>query len=57
MDRIRLHLKDMTDYDPGFYRELLIRATESVLSTLGLEELDIQCYLRETHDAGISSSS
>lgn len=57
MDRIRLHFKDMTDYDPGFYRELLIRATESVLSTLGLEELDIQCYLRETHDAGISSSS
>lgn len=57
IDRVRLHFEDVDDYDPDHYCDLLVRATESVLSPMGVDKREIWRYLRDTHDASITSYS
>ena len=48
-DRVRLSHEDGAAYDPAFYRQQLVRATESVLSPLGWRREDIEDEL-SNHD-------
>ena len=43
------------NYDVDYYREQLVRATESVLSSLGWRESDIEAYLREYQETSLQS--
>ena len=54
-ERVRLYFEDVDGYDPGFYVELLLRATESVVSPLGWDRADIDRYLRRGRDIGLSA--
>jgi DNA polymerase I len=48
-DRVALTSEELSEYDVGFYRELVVRAAASVFSPLGWCELDIEQYL-SSHD-------
>ena len=56
-ERVRLAGEDVLDgeYDTDFYRDLTIRAAESVLSPLGYSRSEIERYLTDREDAIISA--
>ncbi|ODR83381.1 DNA polymerase I [Haladaptatus sp. W1] len=54
-DRVTLAIEEPTTYDTDFYRERLIRATESVLSPLGWREARIEQCLSEYDDFALQS--
>lgn len=56
-DRVRLANEDAEggEYDTEFYRTLMLRAAESVLSPLGWRRSEIETYLAEREDAAISA--
>jgi DNA polymerase I len=56
-DRVRLAGEDAGGggYDTEFYRTLMLRAAESVLSPLGWRRLEIETYLADREDAAISA--
>ncbi|MFB6282624.1 MAG: type B DNA-directed DNA polymerase [Halobacteria archaeon] len=53
-DRVRLGFEDVDTYDPEYYRELLVRAAESVLSPLGWKRDRIKRYLDETRESKLT---
>ena len=55
-ERVRLAGEDLREgeYDVGFYRDLTVRAAESVLSPLGWRRSKIEDYLIDREDAAIS---
>jgi len=53
-ERVRLALESPDSYDEAFYRERLLRATESVLSPLGWRQSDIESYLADRQDASLA---
>ncbi len=54
-DRVALVCENPTEYNVGFYRKLLIRATESVLSPLGWRKSRIEQYLSNHEDFSLQS--
>lgn len=48
IDWVRLPYDDPDSYDTDFYRNQLIRATESILSPLGWDRTDIKTRLSDT---------
>ena len=56
-DRGRLGDEALQDdeYDVGFYRDLTVRAAESVLSPLGWRRSEIEAHLANREDAAISA--
>ena len=56
-ERVRLATEDLREgeYDAGFYRDLTMRAAESVLSPLGWRRSDIEDYLADRRDAALSA--
>lgn len=56
-DRVRLAGEDVEgeEYDTEFYRTLMLRAAESVLSPLGWRRSEIETYLADREDAAISA--
>lgn len=56
-ERVRLASEDGREgeYDVGFYRDLTVRAAESVLSPFGWRRLDIEQYLADREDAVLSA--
>ncbi len=53
--RVRLPFEDIDTYDVDFYIDLLLRATESVVSPLGWDRGRIDRYRRETVDASLGT--
>jgi DNA polymerase I len=49
-DRVQLLAENPETYDPEFYTDELIRATESVLAPMGWREADIREYLADYRD-------
>ena len=47
-DRVQLAHEELDTYDPAFYRDLAIRAAESVVSPLGWDREAIREYLADT---------
>lgn len=56
-DRVNLEFEELSEYDVEYYSDLLIRATESILSPLGWDRHDIRGYLSSTRDASIAAYS
>ncbi|WP_336003397.1 type B DNA-directed DNA polymerase [Halorientalis halophila] len=56
-DRVALASESPETYDPAFYGELLVRATESVLSPEGWRRGEIREYLAETTATALSRFS
>jgi DNA polymerase I len=54
-ERVQLADESLSEYDPAFYRTLLIRASESVLSPLGWRESDVEDYLASTRETSIAA--
>ena len=56
-ERVRLATEGSADgrYDSEFYRDLTLRAAESVLSPLGWQRFEIETYLADREDAAISA--
>ena len=56
MDRIGLpELEEVDRYDPDFYRKMVLRACESVVSGMGWTRPEIESYLSGTVDPGIDA--
>jgi DNA polymerase I len=53
--RVQLAHESLGAYDPAFYRELALRAGESVLAPLGWERSDVVGYLDGTADASLAA--
>ncbi|MDY6777022.1 MAG: DNA polymerase domain-containing protein, partial [Candidatus Nanohaloarchaea archaeon] len=53
--RVRLPYEEVHDYDAGFYREQLVRATESVLSPFGWDHNDVAEAVAETTASDLRS--
>ena len=55
-ERIRLVGENLREceYDAEFYRDLTVRAAESVLSTLGWQRSDIEAQLTDRENAALS---
>jgi len=54
-ERVRLPFEDVSDYDVEYYRALLVRATESVVSPLGWDRGRIHRHLRDGRDASLAA--
>ncbi|SHL38665.1 DNA polymerase I [Haladaptatus paucihalophilus DX253] len=54
-ERVKLASEEVDEYDVEFYRELLVRATASVLSPLGWRELDIERELEQYTESSLTS--
>jgi len=54
-ERVRLPFEDAGDYDTDYYRTLLVRATESVVSPLGWDRGRIRRHLRDGRDASLAA--
>jgi DNA polymerase I len=56
LERVRLadELDDTTSYDPAFYRTRAVRATASVLSTLGWGSEQVERYLSDRQSVPLS---
>ena len=56
-ERVRLVGEDLqpSEYDTQFYRDLTVRAAESVLSPLGWQYSKIERYLADREDAVLSA--
>ena len=54
-ERVALRTEDIHEYDTEFYRELLLRATESVVSPLGWRQSEIRQYLSGFKDSNLRS--
>jgi DNA polymerase, archaea type len=52
---VQLASEEPSEYDTGFYRELLVRATASVLSPLGWRESDIEQELGQYTESSLAS--
>jgi DNA polymerase I len=53
-ERVALPSEDPDTYDTAFYTDLLVRATESVLSPLGWRRDDVRDYLAETTETTLA---
>ncbi len=49
-ERVTLAHEEIGSYDPSYYETELVRAAESMLSTLGWDREDITQHLGGTHD-------
>ncbi|WP_248516322.1 type B DNA-directed DNA polymerase [Salinarchaeum laminariae] len=54
-DRVRLQHEEGEGYDVGFYRELLLRAAESVVSPVGWRRDEIEGYLDSRTDGSLAA--
>ncbi|MDG5777517.1 type B DNA-directed DNA polymerase [Haloarculaceae archaeon H-GB2-1] len=54
-ERVRLDFEDPDDYDADYYRDLLVRAGESVVSPLGWDRQRIETYLADGRDLRLAA--
>ncbi len=54
-EQVRLANEGLSEYDAGFYRELLVRTAASVVSPLGWRESDIEQELGQYTESSLAS--